>query len=208
MRIVEVKKKRKKIKKVSLSLKLYLVALAVLVLGIMLGMMYFSKLPFSDINHMATNINRFFASYKPDNLTNIDNFLSNTGNNMINIVTIMLATISIYLIPLIIIVIIYTGFLYGFTSSFFISKYGFKGVKFILASYIPSALIYVFVNLTLAVYTVKLLLKRRKLYKNNKKLDKGDITEYSIIIFSSILLLIVGTLIESFITPYIIKIFI
>lgn len=106
-------------------------------------------------------------------------------------------------IPFVLLIIGVKGFFYGFTVGFFIHHYGFEGLMILILSFFPQSLIYIPVLARMAVVSLNFGIigyKERKNYGLRPNRFEA-VKTYSKQILLLLALLMIPTLIETFVSP-------
>ena len=109
--------------------------------------------------------------------------------------------------PMIILILGFRGFILGFTIGFIIDEFAFNGILFTILSILPHNLFYIpgligigVMAISFSLFLLKSRIKKEKVYNR-----KGQIWTYTIVIFMISILLLLGSVIESYITPIFMK---
>ena len=186
----------------------YIITEFIFVIGIFLGVLFVNNTDNNQKEQIGSYINEYITKMKDtNNINNGEVFKSSIKQNLLIAVGIWFLGTTVIGIPLVFGIVLYRGFLLGYTIATFVSTIGFsKGIIFIIISIVLQNLIFIPAILALAVSGFKLyksIIKDKR--KENIKLEIIRHTMFSIVM---LILLIIAALIESFISTNILKIFI
>lgn len=186
--------------------KEYIIIVLLFIIGIFLGVFFVNNMQESSKEEIQSYINNFIEKMK--NLQNIDNMslLKNSiTQNIVFAVLIWFFGTTVIGLPIVFGLVLYRGFCLGYTVSSFIAILGIgKGIVFIFASLLFQSLLSIPAILGLAVSGFKLYKSIiRDKAKENIKLEIARHTIFSIIM---IVILLIASIIEIFISTNLIKI--
>jgi len=186
----------------------YIFLSIILIIGIIAGSIMVNFI--SDVQ--AASIQRFLNGFLANvNNTTVDYssvFYLSMSNNMKTAILLILLGLSVVGLPLILGVILFRGFVLGFTVAFLIEELGAKGLILSIFSIFPQNLIIlpciISIGVTSLTFAITVIKNRIKNYQESYSQMIGG---YMLLnIFFSCLLIISG-LIEGYISPIFIKIF-
>lgn len=186
--------------------KEYIIIVLLFIIGIFLGVFFVNNMQESSKEEIQSYINNFIEKMK--NSQNIDNMslLKNSiTQNIVFAVLIWFFGTTVIGLPIVFGLVLYRGFCLGYTVSSFIAILGIgKGIVFIFASLLFQSLLSIPAILGLAVSGFKLYKSIiRDKAKENIKLEIARHTIFSIIM---IVILLIASIIEIFISTNLIKI--
>lgn len=192
------------IKELVLKKKVIIVGvLIVFVLGLLFGSIYVTILSNNDKKELLNNIGIYFDSMK--NISFHDKLIIFKDcfiKNIIYVLFLWLLGISIIGFPIILIMIFYKSFLIGFSISSIFAKYKLLGLYKIIIYIFPSKIILLALSLFLAVYSINISNRlvnsclRKKSFNFNAYMGK-----YFLILLISIIIVVITSLFEAFLTP-------
>ncbi len=192
------------IKELVLKKKVIIVGvLIVFVLGLLFGSIYVTILNNNDKKELLNNIGIYFDSMK--NISFHDKLIIFKVcfiKNIIYVLFLWLLGISIIGFPIILIMIFYKSFLVGFSISSIFAKYKLLGLYKIIIYIFPSKIIILALSLFLAVYSINISNRlvnsclRKKSFNFNAYMGK-----YFLILLISIIIVVITSLFEAFLTP-------
>lgn len=188
--------------------KEYLIVLLIFVIGIFLAVLFVNNMKDTQREETSTYINNYITKMKDiKDINNIEILKSSINQNLIIVFAIWFFGTTVIGIPFVFGIVLYRGFCLGYTIATFISSIGFtKGLIFILISIFLQNLIFIPVILALGVSGFKLY---KSIIKDKRKENiKVEIIRHTMFSIVMLILLIVSSLIETFISTNILKIFI
>lgn len=189
--------------------KKYLFLIIIMLIGFISSIIFLLFIEKDDKILLNKEINNFFLNVKNNNLNLLSTFLNSSISNVLTIIIIGLIGVSIIGLPFILFFLFFKSFVCGFSIVSIIANYGFKGILLSLAYIFPHHLILLLIWLLLSYYAVSFSIKLVKylIFKNNINLRLHFI-KYLKICAICIIVSILCSLSETFITPYFIKLFI
>lgn len=189
------------------NLWLYLISILSMTIGIFVGiysLKYLGQFPKSDL---TSYLNSFTKSFDLGKISYGDIFYQCIKNNIPFIILIWFLGLTMIGIPLVLVLDAIKGFSIGFTISFIVNTLGSKGVMVVLLGLIPQNIIYIpcyLVASTLAIEFSLMIIKDRinRKWSNN---IWGRVFSYSAIYLVISLILMLGFLIEAYVTPNLLK---
>lgn len=119
-----------------------------------------------------------------------------------------LFAITIITFPFILILIGIKGFVLGFTVGFLIDNLGYKGILFTLVTILPQNIIFIPVLITLCIVSISYsaqIIKNRRVKRSIRNENFKYFLRYSLVTIFICIILVVGCLIEGYITPILLK---
>jgi len=178
----------------------YFILVIFFVIGIIIGAILINRLSAEEKLKIANYFSWIFKYIGEKNYKSIDIFKLSLFSNVKIVLVIWiigLIGLGILIIP---IILCCKGVAIGFTVGFLVKEFGIKGFMFALSGLLPHYLIIIpgflaigSVGLSYSMYRVKS--KRNRIYSK-------DIADYSILILLFFIIVIVGSFVEGFITPY------
>ena len=188
--------------------QLYLFLLLVFLVGVLFGSIFITILDEQDKNTVITQIASFFDQIKNNKLDYLNVFKNSVTANLLYIAAIWLLGISIIGIPIIIMMLFFKGFMIGFSIAAIIAKYKIIGVLGALTYIFPHIIISVLVIFMLSYYALKLSFGLLRAVIERKSINFSEIiNRYSFAMLLSVIVMIIASTIETFVSPYIIKLF-
>ena len=184
--------------------------LILFLIGVFIGSLFISFISTNDKEILYNQVDTYFKNISVLNCSvyGISYFKSDLINNIVQIVSIYLLGLSMVGIVFIILIIFFKGFILGTTLSSIVLKYNIKSiigiVLYIIPIYALKIVLYVFVSffaISASLKFIKAILKKEQL---NFKTFLG---KYIISFMISIILIIVLCLLDSYLTPHLLKLF-
>lgn len=177
-----------------------------IITGIVAGSLFGIIIKGNDKTLVSEYINTFFNNINNDGINYISSFINSIISNLLFIIFIWLLGISIIGCPITIFMYFSKAFSLGFTLASLIVNYNFKGILYSFIYIIPSQIFFFLGYTLLMIYSVSLSLKLCMSLIKKKSIDfKYIINKYLIILLISFVLILIGSLFESFVMPYILK---
>ena len=180
------------------------------ILGVVFGTLFVNYISDKDKLLLINQINDYTNSIKSlsSNIFGLKSFVSAFKSNMIELLLLYVLGISIVGILLVILIIFFKGFTFGITLSSFILKYKLKGVGYsVIYSIIlilPTFICYLFISF----FSIYVSIKFIKAFLKKGTIDfKYFLGKYLISFLISIILITFLSLIESYLLPWILKVF-
>jgi len=195
--------------KLLLQKKKYLFLIIIMFLGLIAGITFLFFISKEDKQLLIESMNNFFISIKEHKLDYINGLINSITSNCLYISIIWILGISIVGIPLILFLLFFKSFVLGFSITSIIANYGFKGV-FLAFSYIfPHQLLFMLIRLLLGFYSISFSNKLFKVLFLKKNINlKEYFNKYLKILGICLIASIISSLIEIYITPNFINLFI
>lgn len=189
--------------------KKYLFLIIIMLIGLISGIFFLFFIDESDKNILISEIDNFFINIKDNNLNTLNTIINSISSNILSITIIWLLGISIIGIPFIIFFLFFKTFIFGFSIASIVAKYGFKGILLTFSYIFPHQLIYLVIWLLLSFYSLSFSFKLFKLLFYKKSINIRDsFIKYVKIGCICLLIAIVCSLFETYITPHFINLFI
>ena len=188
--------------------KEYMIVTLLFIIGIFLGVMFINNVGEAQKVEIEAYLNNFIEKMKnTDNLDNVSLLKNSIRQNIILSIVIWFFGTTVIGIPVVFGIVLYRGFCLGYTISACVSIMGIsKGMLFVISSIVLQNLIFIPAILALAVSGFKLY---KSIVKDNRKENvKLEIIRHTIFSIVMLLLLIISSLIEIFISTNILKILI
>ncbi len=192
------------IKEIILKKKTIILAvLMIFVLGLLFGSIYITILSNEDKKELLNNVNIYFDSIKSISFQDKLNIFKECFiKNIIYVLFIWLLGISIIGFPIILIMIFYKSFLLGFSISSIFAKYKLLGLYKIIIYIFPSKIILIILSLILAVYSINISNRVVSCCLKKKTLNfNAYMGKYFLMLLISIIIIVIISLFEAFITP-------
>lgn len=187
----------------------YLFLLVIMGIGLLFGIIFLFLISKNDKTILVNEMNQFFSNVKDNKLDTTSTLINSISSNLLSISLVWLLGISIIGIPFIIFFLFFKNFVLGFTITSILSNYGFKGILLSLSYIFPHQLIYLIIWLLLSFYALSFAIKLGKVLFFKKNINLRDnFLRYVKIGGICLVASIIGSLIEVYITPHFINLFI
>ena len=187
------------------NLREYIIILLIFIIGIFLGVFFINNIQDEQMAEISEYINTFINNLKNSyEVDNLDLLKTSMLQNIVLGVAIWFLGTTVIGIPVVFGIVLYRGFCLGYTISTCITVMGLsKGLLFVLITLVLQNLIFIPAIIAIAVSGFKLyksIVKDRKV--DNIKLEILRHTIFSLIMM---ILLVISSLIETFVSTEILK---
>ena len=190
------------------NIGIYFIIILFFSIGLAIGGFAIKSLGGADKEELLAYMNSFFKLYSGEKVSGLSIFLQSVKNNFFSILIIWVLSLTIIGVPIILIVVGFRGFVLGFSIGFFIEGMGLKGFIFSLIGVIPQNIVYIPCIFLAAAFgltfSISILKGRKSRGFYNQK--NNNVISYGIIMGIIFLISLIGSTVEGFITPVIIKI--
>ena len=182
----------------------------IFILGLTIGSLFINFITKDDKTLLINQVEVFFSSIKKmsSDVFGTKYFISEIINNGIQLVLIFIFGISMIGIPFVILILFSKGFMLGTTLSTIILKYKVKGILgailYVFPSLIINILIYIFISFFAVNSSIKFL---KAILKKDNLNFKTFFGKYLLSFLLSLILIIFVCLLDSFLTPLLLKLF-
>ena len=185
--------------------KKYIFLSIILGIGIISGIIFIFLISGKDRSLIKDNYKLIFDSIKSNNISYFKTFINSISSNIFSIIVMYILSISIVGIPITIFYLYIKGFIFGLSLSSIINIYGFKGIILSFSYLLPHHLIILILFILLSFYAISFSLKlfRYLFLKENIPLNKYFLNLNKVFL-TGILVMIVCSIIETFLTPFLI----
>lgn len=183
---------------------LYLICIVCLAIGITTGSFSIKALDEGQKKDLLQYFNSFLETFKTQNLDNQHIFKVSLQNNLILFFTFWISGATVFGIPVIIILLLFKGFLIGYTVGFLIDALSMKGIALSSIAIFPQNVFIIPGFLMLSVNGILFsarTIKNRKIYLNRYWDGFMQYTITSLLICG---LIVIGSLIEAYMVPMLI----
>lgn len=189
------------------NIGLYILLTLFFVAGIIFGSIAVNMISESQLKNVLNYFNGFIANVNNIDINPSTVFYISVSNNLKLALVIVLFGLTIIGMPFILALIFFRGFVLGFTVGFIINQLGAGGVFFAFLSILPQNLIIIPSILSLGVTGVTFSMS---ILKNRRKASTDSYSQLlgSYILLNCVfsLMLVLGGLIEGYISPVFIKV--
>ena len=201
------KKQRDKLKKKTTSNKKIIVFLVGLFLiGLIAGSIFITIISKSDQALVKEYIKEFVNKADKNKLNYLEALKNASLSNGLFIVIVWLLGFSIIGIPIVIFMYFSKAFILGFSLSSFILQYKFKGLLLALIYFFPHHVVNILAYTLIMIYSLKIsFILINSIIKKKTISFKAIMNRYLIVFTVSIGMVIVASLYECFVVPFLIK---
>ena len=200
------KVKTKVTNKLAEQKKIYIFLIIVMLIGLILGIIYAVILNKSDHAIVTTSLDSFFTSIKNNDIDYKSALINSLVGNISFVTFIFLLGISIIGIPLIIFSLASSAFIFGFSLSSIIYTYHFNGILKAITYLFPHQLITLLMSLFLGFYALYFGIKLFKyLFRGIDINLRSSMKRYLQVYITVLLIFILCSFIEVFLSPALIK---
>ncbi|EYE87446.1 hypothetical protein Q428_13310 [Fervidicella metallireducens AeB] len=194
-------------KSVKYNIGLYFIVTLFFATGLAAGAFTLKALDYTQKQDLLAYLNNFFQIIDKESINNTSMFFHAIRSNAFSVLMIWLLGITIIGIPFTLIISSFKGFILGFTISFLIQGLGWKGVLLTFIALIPQNIIYLPCFLAISVSSIgfSLGIYRRRYGSSFRNSLKNNMASYSFTIFSLFLLMCIGSFVEAYISPFLLK---
>ena len=176
------------------------------VIGIISGSIFVIIINKNDKKMMIDSINNLFNKIKENNFDFLSIFKNTILNNFIISFIIWIIGISVIGIVVTILLVFYKCFILSFTISSIIYVYSFKGIILSIIYIFPHMIVNILTFLYISSYSIKLSIILTKTILKRENLNfKQFLNNYLKVLLISIVILLLSSIYESIIMPYILK---
>lgn len=176
------------------------------IIGIIIGTVLNIALNQDDSKLVSEFLNNFIYNIQNNNLDYKGSFFNSLISNLGYIAFIWLLGISVIGLPITLFIFFTKTFVLGFSVSSIIANYKLKGCLLALSYIFPHMIINIFVYIVLTMYSLSLSLKIFQTIIKKQTLDfKFIMHKYLKILLISIIIIVITSAIEVFITPILMK---
>ncbi len=179
-----------------------------IVISIVFGALFITILKESDKELVLGHLTDFLNSISSNGIDHTKIFKNSVFSNNIYLIIMWLLGISAIGMPIIILMLFFKGFVLGFSVTSIIYQYKLSGLLGSLVYIFPHLIINIIVYFVVSYYALKLSLTIIQCIFKRKPIDiKIFINKYLVILGMSIILLLISSLIEAYITPFFVRMF-
>lgn len=180
----------------------------VFILGLIFGSIYITILENEEKTTILNQVNNYFLSDSSSFDEKIEIFKNSLLSNFTYIISMWLLGLSVIGMPIVFIMTFFKSFILGFSVSSIFAKYGFKGIVGVLTYIFPSHIILSIFILFLSTYSIIISLKLANSAVHKKTINfKTFMGKYFFILIIGILISILCSLFDGFVSPYITRLF-
>ncbi len=180
-----------------------------LIIGIIAGSIFMAILSETDKKLVTDYFNNYISNIENNKLNYLEGIKNGLFNNLLYIIIIWILGISIIGIPIVTIMFFIKSFTLGFSIASIVFNYKLKGCLLNFINIFPHQMIYFLIYMLITTYSIFFSLKMINSIINKKNMDfKIMMNKYVKILIISVIAITIGIIIETFITPLLIKLII
>ena len=177
-----------------------------LIIGIIAGSIFMAILSETDKKLVTDYFNNYISNIENNKLNYLESIKNGLFNNLLYIIIIWILGISIIGIPIVTIMFFIKSFTLGFSIASIVFNYKLKGCLLNFINIFPHQMIYFLIYMLITTYSIFFSLKMINSIINKKNMDfKIMMNKYVKILIISVIAITIGIIIETFITPLLIK---
>lgn len=186
----------------------YLFLITIMTIGIISGIIFIFFLSKEDKLLVKEELNIFFTVIKSGKINYITSLINSISRNTLYLIIIWILGISIVGIPIIIFILFLKSFIFGFSMSSIISNYGIKGIFLSVISQIPHNLILLISLLLIGFYAINFSIHLFQVLFSKKDISLTlYFKRYNQITLISFISIILCSLTETFLIPFLMNFF-
>ena len=183
---------------------LYYILIGLAVISIIVGLLFVFTIDKSSAKYLKDNI----IKYYDNKIYGVKSFFKILFNNYIYLIIIWILGISLIGLPIVIVMFIFKCFLYGFSISSIFYSYGSKGAIISIIDILTNKGIYLVVLILLTRYSISFSIKLFKYLFLKVPINfKVSMNKYIKILFISLLITLIISIYEGFISNYLLNFF-
>ncbi len=189
------------------NILIYILLTMTLMIGISSGAITINIIDLDQKKEIIKFLESFFKMISKNNVDNTILVKQSLKNNIQTFILLWFLGVSIIGIPLIIGLVLVRGFVIGFTVGFIVNELGIKGFIFSVFSILPQNIFFIPWIIISSAYSLIFAIKfiKGKFNKNNKGNYANEVIKYTITMVMFFSISIIGTMIESYVTPIFMK---
>ena len=203
-------KKKFKITKDKLLMqkRIYLVLLILIAIGIFLGLLSPLFLSIENTEVLKISVTNFFNNVLNNQINYQEGLKNSLLTNFIFLIGIWLLGISLVGFPIVLVLLIYKGFIFGFSISSIIKVYGVKGILGAFTYIFPGTILSLITTVLLCFYSTSFSIKLFKYLFLKENLNfKAIMNKYLKIFGISFVLFLIVSLSDVYLAPVLMKAF-
>lgn len=175
-------------------------------IGIAAGAFTIKALDYNQKQDLVIYLNNFFQVLDRQNVSNNQIFYQSLKSNFQVVFFIWLLSITIIGVPITLFITSFRGFIVGFTIAFLVDGLGWKGILFTSVAILPQNILYVPCILIISSMSLIFSLQSfRAKIKSSYIGEKRSLLTYTCIIAVIFAIMCIGSAIEAYISPILIK---
>jgi stage II sporulation protein M len=185
------------------NLAIYLIVFFAFLTGIASGAFTIGSMSLGQKEQLGNHIHQFFDVINSQSIDRFAIFTQSIWQHIQTLFFLWLFGLFFLGFPLVLVTVGIRGFFIGFTVGFLVGHYGFGGFLFSLICVLPQTLLYIPCFIGMGVcslsFSTENFKKRKFSYSKNDKYRR--VTSYTMILLTFFIILFMGSIFETFITP-------
>lgn len=195
---------REVVRHIKNNLVLYIFAVVVMCIGIAIGSLYSVGIDEAQASELGGYISDFFEHYKDKDIEFVKIFKNAFSNSFWYVLVCFVASLTVYTVFVVYLALGIRGFSLGFTVGFIVGEIGVKGFFLVLAVVLPSCVVALPLYLFMSVVCVKCAVARHRVRENYRE-NKRELKVFIVLMLLIFALLILCSLIDTFVSPILVK---
>ena len=186
----------------------YLFLATIMSIGIISGIIFIFFISKEDKSLVKQELDIFFTTIKDGKFIYTNSIINSIGNNLLYLVIIWVLGISIVGIPIIVFLLFLKGFIFGFSISSVVVNYGLKGLIMGIITQFPHNVILLITFILIGFYAINFSIHLFQVLFFKKDLNLSlYFKRYNQITLISLGSIVLCSIIETFMMPFLIKFF-
>jgi len=188
--------------------RIYIILIILLLIGVFLGLLFPFILSTENQELLKTSISTFFNNVRNHQIDYSAGLQNSLISNISFLIGIWLLGISIIALPIVVFLLFYKGFVFGFSVSSIISVYGFKGIVGAFTYVFPGTILSLITTLLLTFYSISFSIKLFRYLFLKENLDfKRIMNRYLKILAICFVAFLIVSLVDVYLAPIIMNLF-
>ena len=177
-------------------------------IGIISGIIFIFFISKEDKSLVKQELELLFSNIKDNKLNYGNSLINSVSSSLVYLSIIGILGVSIIGIPVVIFMLFLKGFVFGFSISSIIANYGFNGVILGFITQIPSNLILLIIYLLMGFYAINFSIRLFQVLFFKKEVNLSFyFKRYNQIALISLGCIVIASLVETFLIPFLVKFF-
>ncbi len=186
----------------------YLFLTIIMTIGIISGIIFIFFISKEDKSLVKQELELLFSNIKDNKLNYGNSLINSVSSSLVYLSIIWILGVSIIGIPVVIFMLFLKGFVFGFSISSIIANYGFNGVILGFITQIPSNLILLIIYLLMGFYAINFSIRLFQVLFFKKEVNLSFyFKRYNQIALISLGCIVIASLVETFLIPFLVKFF-
>lgn len=188
--------------------KMYVILIILTIIGIICGVIFTSILSDIDQNLVKEQLTNFFNQIKDGDINYTNGIINSITSNLLYCIGTWFLGISVIGLPVILFLLFMKGFITGFSVSSIISIYKWKGIIGAITYIFPHHILSLCVSILLTFYAMSFSIKLFSSLFLKKEINfKEAMRRYIKVLCISIIVFLICSIFEIYVSPFLIKLF-